>query len=116
MFSIWQASIPEVDRHDTSAIYRKLTLVDLQREVPQLNWREYLQETLGDVQLKSDEEVVVYAMPYLVQMGRIIFETDRRILHNYMIWRLVNIIQNIGDYIMKWGHSKTKKNLIFFKT
>lgn len=90
MFHFWQASIPEVDRHDTSQIYRKLTLIDLQREVPQLNWKEYLQETLGDVQLKNDEEVVVYAMPYLVQMGKILFETDRRIIHNYMIWRLVN--------------------------
>lgn len=86
-----QASIPEVDRHDTSAIYRKLTLGDLQREVPQLNWREYLQVTLGDVELKNDEEVVVYAMPYLIQMGKILFETDRRIVHNYMIWRLVKI-------------------------
>jgi membrane metallo-endopeptidase-like protein 1 len=85
-----QASIPEVDRHDTSAIYRKMTLADLQREVPQLNWRAYLQETLGhDVDLKDEEEVVVYAMPYLIQMGRILFETDRRIVHNYMIWRLV---------------------------
>jgi neprilysin len=86
---VLQASIPEVDRHDTSAIYRKLTLADLQREVPQLNWRTYLQETLGDVELNDDEEVVVYAMPYLIQMGRILKETDRRIVHNYMIWRLV---------------------------
>lgn len=97
--SIIQASIPEVDRHDTSAIYRKLTLGDLQREIPQLNWREYLQETLGiDVEMKDDEEVVVYAMPYLIQMGRILFETDRRIVHNYMIWRLVNHRNNFFMY------------------
>lgn len=84
-----QASLPEVDRHDTSAIYRKLTLGELQREVPQLNWREYLQVTLGDVELKDDEEVVSYAMPYLVEMGNILNGTDRRVVHNYIMWRLV---------------------------
>lgn len=98
-----QASIPEVDRHDTSAIYRKMTLGDLQREVSQLNWREYLQETLGDVELKDDEEVVVYAMPYLIQMGRILHDTDRRIVHNYIIWRLVRSIY--GEILFK-GRSK----------
>ncbi|KAG5682753.1 hypothetical protein PVAND_012086 [Polypedilum vanderplanki] len=94
------ASLPEVDRHDTSAIYRKLTLGELQREVPQLNWREYLQVTLGDVELKDNEEVVSYAMPYLVQMGRILSQTDRRIIHNYIIWRLVMSIMThmIDDY------------------
>lgn len=81
--------MPEVDRHDTSAIYRKLTLGALQKEVPQLDWREYLKVTLGDVNLTDDEALVSYAMPYLVQMGKIIAETDRRILHNYIIWRLV---------------------------
>jgi neprilysin len=81
--------MPEVDRHDTSSIYHKLTLAELQKEVPQLNWREYMQVTLGDVKLEDDETLVSYAMPYLVQMGKIIAETDRRILHNYIIWRLV---------------------------
>jgi predicted metalloendopeptidase len=90
MLSFPQASMPEVDRHDTSAIYRKLTLAELQKDVPQLNWREYLQVTLGDVELRDEEAMVSYAMPYLVQMGKIIAETDRRVLHNYMIWRLVS--------------------------
>lgn len=81
--------MPEVDRHDTSAIYRKLTLGELQREVPQLNWREYLQVTLGYSELSNDEALVSYATPYLIQMGKILAETDRRVVHNYIIWRLV---------------------------
>lgn len=83
--------MPEVDRHDTSSIYRKLTLGELQKEVPQLNWREYLQVTLGDVELEDDEALVSYATPYLVQMGKILAETDRRVVHNYIIWRLVTV-------------------------
>lgn len=90
--------MPEVDRHDTSAIYRKLTLGELQKEVPQLDWREYLKVTLGDVNLTDDEALVSYAMPYLVQMGKIVAETDRRILHNYIIWRLVSGDRNICQF------------------
>lgn len=82
--------MPEVDRHDTSAIYRKLTLRELQKEVPELNWREYLEVTLDDPNISDDEAMVSYATPYLVQMGRILAETDRRVVHNYIIWRLVS--------------------------
>lgn len=93
--------MPEADRHDTSAIYKKLTLPELQSNVPQLNWNEYLQATLGkEVQLLPNEQVVAYAMPYLVQMGKILATTDRKIVHNYLIWRLVMSIMThmIDDY------------------
>ena len=72
-----QASQPEADRHDTSAIYRKLTLAQLQQEVPQLNWLEYLSAFLH-ADIDESEPVVSYAMPYFVQMGRIIEKTERR--------------------------------------
>lgn len=81
--------MPEVDRQDTSAIYRKLQLSELQHEVPQINWHEYLQHTLGDIQLSDNETLVCYAMPYLKQMGKIIAEADKRTIHNYILWRLV---------------------------
>lgn len=84
-----QASLAEADRHDTSAIYEKLTIVDLQKKVPELNWTQLMQVTLGDVELQKDEKIVSYAMPYLIQMGKILATTDRRIIHNYIIWRLV---------------------------
>lgn len=93
--------MPEADRHDTSSIYRKLTLPQLQKEVPQINWSEYLQATLGpNVRLDPNEPIVSYGMPYMVQMGKILAETDRRTVHNYVIWRLVMSIMThmIDDY------------------
>lgn len=100
-FPFTQASIPEADRHDTSAIYRMLTLPQLQREVPQLNWREYLQATLGHhVHLDEDEPIVSYAMPYMIEMGRILNGTDRRVVQNYVVWRVVMSLMThmIDDY------------------
>ncbi|XP_076160206.1 neprilysin-1 [Ptiloglossa arizonensis] len=96
------ASIPEADRHDTSAIYRKLTLRELQSEIPQLEWRAYLQEFIS-APITDEEPIVVYAMSYFVKMGRIIQRTDRRTLHNYILWRLVMSIMPhmIDEYQQK---------------
>ncbi|XP_046678891.1 neprilysin-1-like isoform X2 [Homalodisca vitripennis] len=91
------ASLPEADRHDTSSIYRKLTLAQLQLEVPQINWLEYLTSFL-DADITHDEMVVAYAMPYFIEMGKIIADSDRRVIHNYVMWRLVmDIVPHMID-------------------
>ncbi|XP_043262154.1 neprilysin-1-like isoform X2 [Colletes gigas] len=96
------ASLPEADRHDTSAIYRKLTLRELQREIPEIKWRVYLQEFIS-APITDEEPIVVYGMPYFVEMGRIVHRTDPRILHNYILWRLVMSIMPymIDEYQQK---------------
>ena len=92
-----QATLPEADRHDTSNIYRKLTLRELQQEVPQINWLEYL-NTFLHTRVDENEPVVSYAMPYLREMGHILRDTDRRVVHNYVLWRLVmNIMPHMID-------------------
>ncbi|KAL9885946.1 neprilysin-1-like [Glossina fuscipes] len=84
------ATLPEADRHDTSAIYNKISLIAIQAQFPELNWTRFLQESLGpNINLQPDEELVVYAMSYLTKMCQLLNQTDRRILHNYALWRLV---------------------------
>lgn len=73
----FQASLPEADRHDTSAIYRKLTLRELQAVVPQVKWLEYLNSFL-DADITEDEPVVAYGLSYFIEMGKILADTDRR--------------------------------------
>ena len=91
----FQASLPEVDRHDTSSVYRKLSLRELQREVPQVKWRDYLQEFAI---ITDEEPLVAYAMPYFVEMGKIIAKTDRR-WGNYT--KHLNIINNFYKFLRK---------------
>ena len=69
--------MPEADRHDTSAIYRKLTLQELQTIVPQIKWLEYLSSFL-DADINEQEPVVAYGLSYFIEMGKILAETDRR--------------------------------------
>ncbi|KAH8415360.1 hypothetical protein KR222_005098, partial [Zaprionus bogoriensis] len=92
-------SLAEADRHDTSVVYRKISLPQLQQLVPQLNWTAYLQTALGpDIRLEPDEPLVTYGLEYLTEMGRILEETDRRVVHNYMLWRLVmSLITHMTD-------------------
>lgn len=60
-----------------------------------------MQAILGKhVELQENEPVVSYAMPYLIEMGKILAATDRRVVHNYVIWRLIMSIMThlIDDY------------------
>jgi len=70
-------SIPEADRQDTSAIYRKDTLAELEREIPEFKWRKYFQ-TFVHTELPEEEPIVSYAFPYLRDMARIVKETEPR--------------------------------------
>lgn len=96
---LFQASLPEADRHDTSAIYRKLPLSSLQKIVPQIRWREYLETFLEDG-ITDSEPVVAYGLSYFIEVGKILATTDRRVIHNYVLWRLIMTLapHMIGDY------------------
>lgn len=73
----FQVTLPEADRQDTSAIYRKLSLATLQRIVPQINWLQYLNSFLK-VKVDEDEPIVAYGLSYFIEMGKILGKTDRR--------------------------------------
>lgn len=79
MFTL-QVSLPEADRHDTSVIYKKLTLKQLQKIIPQIQWQEYLSSFLS-VEITENEPVVAYGLTYFIEMGKILAETDRRYIH-----------------------------------
>lgn len=86
-----QASIPEADRQDTGAIYKKMPIKELAREVPEINWLLYL-NTFMPTEVNEDEPVVVYATEYLKEMGALIADTDTKTIHNYAMWRLIKYL------------------------
>ncbi|XP_076315329.1 neprilysin-1-like isoform X2 [Tachypleus tridentatus] len=96
------ASIPEADRHDAGAIYNKMTVQELMDIVPEFSWLDYL-NTILPINIDEFEPVVAYALPYFKQMGRIISETPRSVVHNYATWRFVNnmIPYLNGDFAQK---------------
>lgn len=55
------------------------------------------------LKIELDEPVVVYSLNYLLEVGKILEQTDVKIIHNYIIWRLVrNLTPYLaGDYVQK---------------
>ncbi|XP_015268057.1 PREDICTED: endothelin-converting enzyme 1 [Gekko japonicus] len=80
---------PQEKRRDEEAIYHKMTAGDLKTLAPAVDWMPLLNAVFYPVEINASEPVVVYAKEYLEQVSSLIFTTDKRLLHNYMIWNLV---------------------------
>lgn len=72
-----QITQTETDRHDTTGTYLKLTLKDIQKQVPEFDWQLYLR-TILQIKMSDQEPVVSYAMSYFTQLGHLLKKTDRR--------------------------------------
>ncbi|RXM30845.1 Endothelin-converting enzyme-like 1 [Acipenser ruthenus] len=83
-------TISEFDeqRRDISTMYNRITLRQLQRIAPSLHWKRLLDRIFHD-NLSEDEEIVVLATDYMQKVSDIIKTTPKRVLHNYMLWRIV---------------------------
>ncbi|KAG8184801.1 hypothetical protein JTE90_001499 [Oedothorax gibbosus] len=106
------ASTPEADRHDTGAIYNKMSLQELTEIVPEFDWVYYL-NTFLPTKVDDQEPVVVYALPYLQEMGQIISQPNRRrTIHNYAVWRLVKHMLPFLDGEYSQRRTEFKKVLL----
>uniref|UniRef100_H3C5L5 Endothelin converting enzyme like 1 n=1 Tax=Tetraodon nigroviridis TaxID=99883 RepID=H3C5L5_TETNG len=75
-------------RKDISTMYNRITLRQLQRMAPSLHWKRLLDRIFHDT-FSDDEEIVVLATDYIQKVSDIIKTTSKRVLHNYMLWRIV---------------------------
>ncbi|XP_054650622.1 endothelin-converting enzyme-like 1 isoform X1 [Dunckerocampus dactyliophorus] len=75
-------------RKDVSTMYNRITLRQLQRIAPGLHWKRLLDRIFHD-NFSEDEEIVVLATDYIEKVSDIIKTTSKRVLHNYMLWRIV---------------------------
>ena len=64
-------------------------MADLALKVPQINWMLYFQELVHPMIMTENEEIVSYSTRFFVRLGKLLAETDKRVVHNYIIWRLV---------------------------
>lgn len=54
--------------------------------------------------MQDDEPIVVYAMPYIIELGKILADHKPRVIHNYVIWRL--IMSLIPHMVEKYQRSR----------
>ncbi|KAG5837000.1 hypothetical protein ANANG_G00234600, partial [Anguilla anguilla] len=82
------ASEFDEQRKDISTMYNRITLRQLQRIAPSVHWKRLLDRIFHD-NFSENEEIVVLATDYLQKVSDIIKTTSKRVLHNYMLWRIV---------------------------
>ena len=81
-------SVAEDDRQDTGRIYTKVTIDELSSSVPEIKWLTFFNNAIP-IEINGTEKLVSYSMPFFKHLGIIIQLTDKKVLYNYIIWRLV---------------------------
>uniref|UniRef100_H0WNI6 Membrane metalloendopeptidase like 1 n=1 Tax=Otolemur garnettii TaxID=30611 RepID=H0WNI6_OTOGA len=112
------ATVPQEDRHDVTALYHKMELAELQNRfgLKGFNWTLFIQTVLSSVKIKllPNEEVVVYGVPYLQNLENIIGTYTSRTLQNYLVWRLV--LDRIGSLSQRFKDARTSYRKALYGT
>ncbi|XP_022169537.1 neprilysin-11-like [Myzus persicae] len=95
-------SMSAEERRDTSNLYNPMKLADLQRNFPTIPWEEYLNKLLFPLTIQRDDIIIVNAPKFLSELEVLLCSTPKRVLANYMIWRLVTQCVNfLTDQLRK---------------
>ncbi|KAM7401727.1 hypothetical protein PAMP_017022 [Pampus punctatissimus] len=90
-------TVPQEERRDEELIYHKMEAKDLRTLAPAVDWMPYLTEVFAPVPLNDSEPVVVYAKEYLQKVSDLITKTNKSLLNNYMIMKVVRKMVSILD-------------------
>jgi len=84
------ASLSREDLRDPYKNYHKMSLEELSRLAPQMDWNLYF-ESLGDKEIK---ELNVAQEKFIAEVVAVIHETELNALKNYLGWNLINTAAN----------------------
>ncbi|XP_041837201.1 endothelin-converting enzyme 1 [Melanotaenia boesemani] len=90
-------TVPQEERRDEELIYHKIEAKDLKDLAPAVDWMPYLTEVFEPVPLNESEPVVVYAKEYLQKVSDLIAKTNKSLLNNYMIMKVVRKMVSVLD-------------------
>jgi len=89
------------DRTNISELYHNITLFELQKEIPGIDWIRYLtivQERVVD----GNEVVILFAKHYMQELVKLIDNTEPANVANYLIWRFVrHRINNLDNRFLE---------------
>lgn len=89
------------DRTNISVLYQKLTLNELQDEIPEIDWIRYL-TIVQDRVIDPEEKVIMFAKTYMKDLVKLIDSTEPATVANYLIWRFVrHRINNLDNRFLE---------------
>ncbi|XP_029805502.1 membrane metallo-endopeptidase-like 1 isoform X1 [Suricata suricatta] len=112
------ATAPQEERHDVTALYHRMGLAELQSKfgLKGFNWTLFIQSVLSSVKIKllPNEEVVVYGIPYLQNLEGIIDVYSARTMQNYLVWRLV--LDRISSLSQRFKDARANYRKVLYGT
>uniref|UniRef100_A0A671T9B9 Endothelin-converting enzyme 1 n=1 Tax=Sinocyclocheilus anshuiensis TaxID=1608454 RepID=A0A671T9B9_9TELE len=90
-------TVPQDERRDEMKIYHKIQAKELATLAPAVDWMPFLSAVFAPVALNYSEPVVVYAKEYLQKVSELISNTNKSVLNNYMIMKVVRKMVSILD-------------------
>ncbi|XP_046881183.1 endothelin-converting enzyme 1 isoform X1 [Hypomesus transpacificus] len=95
--SLANITVPQEERRDEELIYHKMQAKELATLAPAVDWMPYLTDVFSPVVLNDSEPVVVYAREYLQKVSDLILITNKSLLNNYMMMKVVRKMVSILD-------------------
>uniref|UniRef100_A0A8C1YZY2 Endothelin-converting enzyme 1 n=1 Tax=Cyprinus carpio TaxID=7962 RepID=A0A8C1YZY2_CYPCA len=92
-------TVPQEERRDEMKIYHKIQAKELATLAPAVDWMPFLSAVFAPVALNDSEPVVVYAKEYLQRVSELISNTNKSILNNYMIMKVVRKMMETRLYV-----------------
>lgn len=89
------------DRTNISILYQKLTLNELQDEIPEVDWMRYL-TIIQERVIDPEEKVIMFAKTYMRDLVKLIDSTEPATVANYLLWRFVrHRINNLDNRFLE---------------
>lgn len=93
------ANISVPDDVKQESWFHRMTLADLEREVPEIHWHTYLNKIFeGRTKIGRNENIIVPALAYLKKMFSVVKKASKETLSNYVVW---SVIQDEVPYLSK---------------
>jgi len=77
--SLFQISLPNEERRNSSRLYNPMTIEKLQQKFPSIPWLEYFHNILpANIKVGEDEVIIVEVPEFITKLEYILSQTPKR--------------------------------------
>ncbi|XP_028406854.1 neprilysin-4-like [Dendronephthya gigantea] len=69
--------------------YARVPIRKLEKSIPQFPWFDHLKSLVHPNKITRDDPILILATPYLPTIFKLLKKTDKRVLSNFMVWRMI---------------------------
>ncbi|XP_014207872.1 neprilysin-2-like [Copidosoma floridanum] len=94
-------SLPSETQHNATAHYNPMTIAELSKKFPSIPWMEYFNTILAPITSVTEDEVVVVKAPsFITELEKLLVQTPKQVLANYLMWRVAgSSVRYLNDEI-----------------